>query len=322
MAKQLFRSLTPKPIWKALQTGKRYYDSFPVRMMNRWNVNFQRKNDVYSPLPDWNALVENEVRWNKPSAFKGIDFDLENMKRLTEDLLLFQRSTKSFPHVKDLLDYGEGYQQVDALMLFGMLMQHKPKRYVEIGGGMSTYFANFARQQYKQPYTKIITFEPFPYPGLKTIEDIELIPKLGQDIPIEFFDQLEAGDIMFVDSSHVVKIDGEVNYFVLEVLPRLRPGVLIHFHDIPFPYNIPHPADFWITSRKVETLDQIREPMYWTEPAFLQAFLMYNDSFKIELSLPMLRHFDEDFLKRVIPDYKTLEQSPNSFSSLWIKRVK
>lgn len=322
MAKELFRVLTPNFIWKALQAGKRYYDAFPVRMMNRWGVNFQRKNDVYSPLPDWNALVENQKRWNKPSSFQGIDYNLENMKRLTEELLSFQNTTKPFPHVRDLLDYGEGYQQVDALMLYGMLLKHKPKRYVEIGGGMSTYFANFARQQYKQPYTQITTFEPFPYAGLTAIEDVTLIPKLGQDIPLQFFDQLEAGDIMFVDSSHVVKIDGEVNYFVLEVLPRLKPGVLIHFHDIPFPYNIPHPADFWITSRNVQSLQQTREPMYWTEPAFLQAFLMYNDAFKIELSLPLLRYFDEPFLKQVVPDYKTLEQSPNSFSSLWIRRVK
>jgi hypothetical protein len=74
---------------------------------------------------------------------------------------------------------------------------------------------------------------------LPTIEDVELIPKLGQDIPLEFFDQLESGDAFFVDTSHVVKIDGEVNYFVLEVLPRLKPGVWIHFHDIPFPTTFP-----------------------------------------------------------------------------------
>jgi len=324
MAKKILRSLTPSPVWKTLQSGKRYYESLPVRLMKRWGVNFQRKNDLYSPLPDWNTLVANEKRWNKPSPLLGIDYSLEGMKQITRRLLSHVTATNPFPHITDLLQYGEGYTQVDGMMLYGMLMEHKPKRYVEVGGGMSTYFANHARQRYRStgPYTRITTFEPYPYPGLPTIEDVELIPTLGQDIPLTVFDELEAGDILFVDTSHVIKLDGEVNYFVLEALPRLKPGVLIHFHDIPFPYNFPYPADYWITSREVKKIEQQYEPMYWTEPMLLQAFLMYNDSFKIELSLPLLRFHDEAFLRNTIPDYKSIAEYPNSFSSLWIRRVK
>jgi hypothetical protein len=174
MAKNFLRSVTPKPIWQALQAAKHRYDTRPVRLMEKWGVNFQRKDDIYSPLPDWDALVKNEKRWNKPSALKGIDYDLDKMKAEADRLFALSSTSERspsdnpLPHVLDLLEYGEGYHQLDAMILYGVLTTLKPKRYVEVGGGMSTFFANLARQRYKTegPYTKITTFEPFPLPRL------------------------------------------------------------------------------------------------------------------------------------------------------------
>ena len=95
--------------------------------------------------------------------------------------------------------------------------------------------------------------------------------------------------MLFIDSSHIVKIDGEVPYLYLEVIPRLKKGVITHIHDTPFPYNVPYPPQLWIFDREW--------PVFWNEAMLLQAFLCYNDAFKILVSMPLLRYFDEDFLR-------------------------
>lgn len=288
--------------------------------MKRWGVNFQRKADYYSPLPDWDQLITNRDRWNKPSQFKAIGYDVPSMARLASECF-HTAANDNIPHVLDLLEYGEGYHQVDAHILYGLLRKLKPKRYVEIGGGMSTYFANMARRHYRdEVQTHITTYEPFPYPGLPKIENVELKRIVGQDIPLHEFDELESGDVLFVDSSHVVKIDGEVNYIILEILPRLKKGVWIHFHDIPFPYNFPYPAEFWILDREVKTLKEYREPMYWTEPMLLQAFLMYNSSFSIELSIGLLRYHRPDFIQNYFKASRGQADNIHTASSIWIRK--
>jgi hypothetical protein len=120
--------------------------------------------------------------------------------------------------------------------------------------------------------------------------------------------------VFFIDSSHILRVDSDVPYLYLEILPQVKKGVFVHIHDIPFPYNIPYPPELWIFDRA--------EPMFWNEAMVLQAFLCGNENFQIILSTPMLRFFEEDFLKEKIPIYETVEQNSNAFSSLWMKRIK
>jgi hypothetical protein len=127
------------------------------------------------------------------------------------------------------------------------------------------------------------------------------------------FQQLEQNDIFFIDSSHMIKVDGDVPFLLLEVLPVLKVGVWIHVHDVPFPYNIPFPPEEWI-------FKQIW-PMLWNEAMMLQAFLCFNDKFTIELSTPLIRYFDEPFMQKNVPIYETLKQNPLTFSSMWLKRI-
>jgi hypothetical protein len=113
----------------------------------------------------------------------------------------------------------------------------------------------------------------------------------------------------------VVKIDGDVPHLYLEVVPALRPGVAVHAHDVHFPYHTPHPAQQYVMDRTW--------PMLWTEAMLLQAFLAFNSSYRILLSLPMLRHHDEAFLRRVVPDYRPVEAGDydTHFGSLWFERA-
>ena len=136
-----------------------------------------------------------------------------------------------------------------------------------------------------------------------------------QDVEPSFFGQLGQGDVLFIDSTHVVKIDGDVPHLYLEVVPALAPGVLVHAHDVHFPYNTPHPAERYVLGRTW--------PMLWTEAMLLQAFLSFNASFRVVLSLPLLRQLDEAFLRRAIPGYRSVEPEDHDthFGSLWIERI-
>lgn len=325
MLKQILRKVTPDSMWSVLQkiNAQRRYS--PIKKMKQWGVNFKMIDDPYSPLPVFESLKENERRWNKPSELAGLNIDLEKMKSDLKRLIeKHYNDVGDFVKIAELKEYGVGFQQSDSIILFCMLMENKPTKYFEVGAGMSTFIADYTRKKYKDKgiYTQIKTVEPEPFDKLYSLKDVEIIKDAGQNIPLDFFDSLNENDVMFIDTTHVIKIDGEVNYLILEILPRLKKGVLIHFHDIPFPYNFPFPADYWILNRTVQSLDDVRVPMYWTEPMMLQAFLAFNDSFRIEMSLPIIRHNDENFLKETIPGYETIQQNPNVCSSLWIRKIK
>jgi hypothetical protein len=127
---------------------------------------------------------------------------------------------------------------------------------------------------------------------------------------------LERNDILFIDSSHVVRIDGDVPFLFLEVIPMLKPGVVIHVHDIPFPYNTPYPAEQWVLGRNPYSSYW---PMYWNEAMLLQALLCRNQRLQMLLSTPLLRHHDETFLRQHLSCYKSVQEEPNTFSSLWLQ---
>jgi hypothetical protein len=148
--------------------------------------------------------------------------------------------------------------------------------------------------------------EPHPFDKLRTIRGIQVLTKEVQDAEISFFQQLQENDILFIDSSHILRIDGDVPFLYLEVLPSLNAGVVIHIHDVPFPYNIPYPPQLWVFGQ--------HWPMLWNEAMVLQALLCFNHKFKIAMSTPLIRYYDEGFLKSKIPFYETLEQNPNTFS--------
>jgi hypothetical protein len=165
----------------------------------------------------------------------------------------------------------------------------------------------------KAPPLAITCIEPYPFEKLRTIPNIDIIAKQVQDVEVSFFGQLQKDDVLFIDSSHVLKADGDVPFLYLEVLPTLNVAVVVHIHDVPFPYNIPYPPQLWVFSQEW--------PMLWNEAMVVQAFLSFNRNFRVIMSTPLIRYFDEDFLRKSIPTYESIEQNPNTFSSLWLRRV-
>ncbi len=318
MAKKGITRFIPLPVRRGLY--KVYAEYAPAtlgKMLGAVGYNVSRRKDFYSPLPTVSELRKNSARWNRPSSLSGLSFDLTAMKDLLRGLLdKYAEEFCELPPYDELYGkgFGLGYTPVDALTLYLMLREIKPKRYLEVGSGLSTYYASLAAKMNEENGSpmQIICIEPHPLEKLSSISGIEIIKSEVQDVALECFEDLGSGDVLFIDSSHSMRIDGDVPFLYLDALPILRQGVYIHVHDVPFPYNFPYPPELWIFGKA--------EPMFWTEAMVLQAFLAFNKDFEILLSLPMIRFEDEGFLMQRIEIYETVEQNPNAFSSIWLRR--
>jgi hypothetical protein len=262
-------------------------------------------------------LERHRRRWDRPSEMVGVEYDLEAMKELLARLVaVFGAELPDYEQAKRA-GYGPGFTTVDAMALYLMLRHLKPARYVEVGSGLSTYYAWLALERNRQEGSpcSITCIDPFPTGRLEPLGGVNMIASLVQDVELARFADLADGDVLFIDSTHVLKVDGDVAYLYLEVVPRLRPGVMVHAHDIPFPYNTPHPAEAYVFGAKW--------PWYRTEPMLIQALLAFNDRFEITLSTPLLRHFDEAFLAATLPGYRPTVAADfdTHHGSLWFRRV-
>lgn len=289
-----------------------------MRVAGWFGFNIVKKDDYYSTLPVLTEIEATRHRWDRPSDLTGVAVDIDAIASTLVGLAA--RWEAEFLATGDYLEntrrgFGPGYPRLDARTLYFQLREHKPRRYLEIGSGLSTYYASLAagKNAAEGSSLHITCVEPYPFDALRGLPDFELVEGFVQDVPLERFESLEAGDVLFIDSSHAFKIDSDVAFLFLEVLPRIKPGVLVHIHDVHFPFNGPFPADTWLFGE--------RWPVYWNEAMVVQTFLAFNTAFEVILSTPMLRHHDEQILQDLFVDYTLLAQDPNPPSSLWLKRV-
>jgi len=290
------------------------------RIFGALGYNVVKRADYYSTLPVLSEIEETRARWDRPSALSGLDIDVPAMqKRL--GALADEWEAEFAEETGDYLantrrGFGPGYPQFDARTLYYMLREHKPAKYLEVGSGLSTYYASLAARRNAEDGSplQITCIEPYPFDALRTLTDFELIEGFVQDVPLSVFEALEPGDVLFIDSSHALKIDSDVAFLFLEVLPRIKPGVRVHIHDVHFPYNGPFPADTWLFGE--------RWPVYWNEAMVVQTFLAFNSAFEVQLSVPMIRHHDEASLVDRFDNYQPLAEDPNPPSSLWLQRTR
>lgn len=309
----------PASVWRGLWSVKNAVAS-PARVqkyMELAGYNVAEKADYYSPLTSASELRRTVNRWNRPSALAGIAYDIDQMKtELSRLSSLYLDEFMTVPPYEQLrrLGYGPGYTAVDALTLYMMIRHLKPARYIEVGSGLSTYYCSLAaaRNSAEGHPVAMTCIEPNPYPKLFEIPGIEIVAAQVQDVNLSLFD-VQPGDVLFIDSSHILKIDGDVPFIYLELLPQLNAGAVVHIHDVPFPYNIPYPPALWVFGRQW--------PMLWNEAMVVQAFLCGNRDFRIAMSTPLIRYYDEPFLRSRIPFYESVDENPNTFSSLWLKKV-
>ncbi len=289
------------------------------RAVHRLGVNYARAGDFYSPLPLRERLEATRARWDRPSGLVGVDLGHDRQRALFQALSArYGAELAALPSYAELAraGFGPGFTELDATVEYLVLRALKPRRYVEIGSGLSTAVALLAAERNAREGSPcaLTAVDPFPSALLRARIDLELVVAEVQDLEPAWFDTLGAGDVLFIDSTHVVKIDGDVPHLYLEVVPRLAPGVVVHAHDIPWPRLSPHPAETYITRAKW--------PMFWTETMLLTAFLAFNRDFRPLLSTSLLRHEDEALLASGLPRYRALEPADHDShaGSLWFCR--
>jgi len=289
-----------------------------IGAINRLGWTVARTSDYYSPLRPAAELKRHVARWYQPSRMRGVAFDLPAMRTALEDLVAsYAREYSELPSYDEIRKkrHGPGFTRVDAMVLYMMLRHHKPARYLEVGSGLSTYYAWLAaaRNAAEGRPMEITVVDPFVSEGTRGLPGVEAVAREAQDLPADWYARLAAGDVLFIDSTHIVRVDGEVPYLVLEVLPAMSPGVLVHVHDVHFPFNVPCDPAAYVFDR--------RWPMLFTEAMLVQAYLCDNPRVEILMSTPLLRHHQEDVLRRLLPDYQPLD--PEDFDthhgSLWLR---
>lgn len=241
------------------------------------NSNF-RPGHYYSPVANIDEISERQAAIWGQKKLTGIDLNEYTQSEILAWILKneahFNIPTKKEVHRKY---YGESpsYPYSDGAVLHAMVAKYKPKHVIEVGSGASSGCMIDASEQYELG-TKFIFIEPEPQYCLdKVLNNVDyeksnatLIRKKVQDVPPETFKVLQQNDILFIDSSHVSKPGSDVNYLLTEVLPELNKGVIIHFHDIYYPFEYTK-----------EYLLQLK--LVWNEAYALHNFLLFNNSFKI-----------------------------------------
>jgi len=265
----------------------------------------------YSPIADPDDIASRKDRiFARRDGSPGIDYREDAQLALMADLA---------PHVRGI-DYpvedpGDGqtyfynndqFPALDADFLHAALCHFRPSNMIEVGSGFSSLITASVNRTTIGNAINFSCIEPYPRQFL--IDGVEGISNLVvsrvEDVDPTFFEQLGDGDFLFIDSSHVAKVGSDVNYLFFEIIPRLRPGVIVHVHDIFLPDEYPPE---WV-------IDQSRN---WNEQYLLQAFLQFNDAWQVLWASHLMVTRHEQAVQAVFPRVPRLGKG----GSLWMRRA-
>ncbi|MDV6013570.1 WecB/TagA/CpsF family glycosyltransferase [Haloechinothrix sp. LS1_15] len=274
----------------------------------------------YSPVPERNWLRRNEELWRRPVAPHGTRWDLDDQLGWLEKVCAGHRDeVRGFPFFPELRRRGIDfrYGPIEAQVLHCAVRTLAPRRIVEIGSGASTALMSDAVDRNLadgKPVGRITTIDPYLSQAVRRLPHVDAVATPAQRIAAATIGQLTSGDLLFIDSTHVVKTGSELHRIYLELLPALAPGVYVHVHDIYLPYLYSP----WI-------LDDLWD---WQETALLAALLTGNPRFEVLACQSALHHGRQSELRRVLPDYRPRdmdrgldEGNPRDHfpSSIWLR---
>ena len=270
----------------------------------------------YSPVVDPGELGGrlDEIWPENPGPVLGIDFNEPSHQEILEQWFPEFICGYDYPEHEGETssEYGfytqnSQFSWLDCRALFVLLRKLRPRQFIEVGSGFSSLLAADVNLRFLGSECQITCIEPYPRAFLKQgVPGIsELIEKKVQELDPAFFSRLDSGDILFIDSSHVSKTGSDVNYLVFEVLPRLKPGVLIHIHDIFLPREYPRE---WV----------LTENRSWNEQYLVRALLMYSKAFKVVFGC---NHAFATHPQGVVKALNLESQAGFGGGSLWIKKV-
>jgi hypothetical protein len=259
----------------------------------------------YSAIPSAED-VERDIAWQKrsPADIAGVDLRLDEQ-------WAYLGALEPHSHGAPPTRYrapNDFFGTCDAAVLAAILRKERPARLVEVGSGFSSACALDTITADLGGATDLTLIEPYPERMLELLlpgdlDRIRFEHAPVQDVPLDVFRALRAGDVLFIDSSHVSKAGSDVNWLVFEVLPRLPAGVFVHVHDVPAGFVCPTP---WL-----------REGRFWTEAYLVRAFLQFSEAFEILVWPNLLLTLDVDRFRRTLP-----AASAADGTSIWLRKVR
>ena len=278
----------------------------------RQDSRFAPPGHFYSPVPSLD-----EVRMRESRIFGQVPRDLPGLELRESDQLQLLRALAPYyetmpfqQHKVDALRYyfeNTAYSYSDAVLLHCMIRFLKPARIIEIGSGFSSCVMLDTNELFFAGSIATAFIEPYPELLLSLVKQDErgslrIIPDRLQDVDLNEFAALAADDILFIDSTHVSKIDSDVNRIFFDILPLLAEGVYVHFHDIFYPFEYPK--------------EWVFEGRAWNEAYILRTFLQYNDAFRVVLMNSFMERYHELFFRETMP---LCLKNPGG--SIWIRKV-
>jgi hypothetical protein len=265
-----------------------------------------------SPIPNIKEVLsrQEELFDQNVSQIPGVDLREQQQLNLLETLSQYYadlpftaewNGSRRYYYENDLFSYG------DAIILYSMLRHFRPKQVIEIGSGFSSALMLDTRELFLKDSMALTFVEPHPGRLQSLLKKPEaqshhLVEKRIQDLDLAIVESLEENDLLFVDSSHVLKLGSDVGHIIFQILPRLKKGVIVHFHDIPWPFEYPR--------------EWLARGIIWNEAYFLRSFLQYNTAFQILYFNAYVGIVHREILGQKMP-FCLL----NPGGSLWLKKV-
>jgi predicted O-methyltransferase YrrM len=302
-----------RTLWRERSTLRSIVDSGNYRFLQ-----FALPGHFYSPIPDIEAQAKSHLKLDpSPKEIPGINLCVEQQLELVREFATFYKEIP-FPEKRQdgfryYLDNGY-FSYGDGVVLYSMMRRFKPKRIIEVGSGFSSAAMLDVNDRFLDAKVNFTFIEPSPDRLLSLLgnqdkERWHLLKEPVQEVPDELFASLHENDILFVDSSHVAKAHSDVVHVFFRILPLLNKGVIIHFHDIAWPFEYPYS---WFYQGRA-----------WNEAYILRAFLQYNSAFRIIYFNSMMEIQHGQFLRRELP---LAMKTPSSLltpgnMSFWIRKT-
>jgi predicted O-methyltransferase YrrM len=275
-------------------------------------LQFAPPGHFYSPIPDIEYIEQHKARLfdRSRSNVPGIE------NHLDDQIALLEAFADYYPDLPFKAEKTEGlryyfdnpfFAYADAIVLYSMLRHYRPRRVIEVGSGFSSAVMLDTSDIFLEGSVAFTFVEPLPERLLSLMKSDdrarhEVIVSAIQDVPLERFKALQARDVLFIDSSHVAKAGSDVIHLMTDVLPALREGVMVHFHDVFWPFEYP---EEWIRSGRA-----------WNENYILKAFLQFNPTFRILMFNSYLAAHRGDLIARFLP-----LSVRNPGGSLWLLKT-
>ncbi len=254
----------------------------------------------YTPIPDYTWLRKHPEAWMRRASLAGINWDLDRQLEWLAAICgpYYHEVTEQTGYSEMIATWGNRLGLMSSQVLHCVMRSKAPARIIEIGSGTSTHCMLHAlklNEEEGRGTAKVTCIEPDPSKSLRALPNVHLLAQPCQSVPDSVFRQLQAGDLLFLDSSHAVKVGSDAIRIYLDIIPQLPSGVLVHVHDINLPYPYPRSA--------------LESFFGWQEVALLLALLTNNQHLAVHACMSALHYDRPAQVKSILRDY---EPQPNS----------